>query len=231
MAPLRTLIVDDEPAARQGIRVLLAGDPEIEIIGECADGLTAAQAIRDDPPDLLFLDVQMPEMNGFEVLDAVGPDAVRSLVFVTAYDQYALKAFDARALDYLLKPFTAARFGETVERARRALAGEAALDMQQRIGSVLEEVLPPLRDRRIAARVEEAFDAAMERHVPSGSRRGDDGATRRYLAAKLFAQRVEHRRDLQEALSVEVFFRTEDSGLGGATQERLTKLAALVEQG
>jgi two-component system, LytTR family, response regulator len=149
---IRTLIVDDEEPARRRLVTMLGDHTGFEVIGECANGPEAVEEIASQEPDLLFLDVQMPEMNGFEVVDAVGPDAVRSLVFVTAYDQYALQAFDARAIDYLLKPFTAVRFSETLDRVRRVLAGEAALDVQQRIGGVLEDVLPPLRERRIAAR-------------------------------------------------------------------------------
>jgi two-component system LytT family response regulator len=150
---IRTLIVDDEAPARRRVATMLGDHEGFEIIGECANGPDAVEEILSTWPDLVFLDVQMPEMSGFEVVDAVGPDALRSLVFVTAYDAYALQAFDARALDYLLKPFTTARFNQTLERVRRSLAGEAALDARQRLlEGVLEDVLPPLRERRIAAR-------------------------------------------------------------------------------
>ena len=120
---MRTLIVDDEPLARERIRTLLRDEPDIELIGECADGKEAVSAIQGKNPELLFLDVQMPEMDGFAVLEAVGPERVPAVVFVTAYDRYALRAFDVHALDYLLKPFDRERFHKALERAR-AQVGE-----------------------------------------------------------------------------------------------------------
>ena len=149
---IRALIVDDEGPARARIAALLGEHQGFEIIGECDNGPDAVDAIVARRPDLVFLDVQMPEMSGFEVVDAVGVDVFRALVFVTAYDEFALRAFDARALDYLLKPFTNARFEETLERARRVLAGDAARDLHQRMGDVLDQLLPPIPERRIAAR-------------------------------------------------------------------------------
>ena len=115
---IRTLIVDDEQMARASIRVLLGGDPEIELVGECASGVDAVTAIAARSPDLVFLDVQMPRMNGFEVLEAVGDNRRFVVVFVTAYDSYALEAFDVQALDYVLKPFDDRRFHRAVERAK-----------------------------------------------------------------------------------------------------------------
>jgi len=120
---MRTLIVDDEPLARERLRTLLRDEPDIELIGECADGKEAVSAIQGKNPELLFLDVQMPEMDGFAVLEAVGPERVPAVVFVTAYDRYALRAFDVHALDYLLKPFDRERFQKALERAR-AQVGE-----------------------------------------------------------------------------------------------------------
>jgi two-component system LytT family response regulator len=113
-----TLIVDDEPLARRTIRNLLAEDPDVEIIGECAGGAEAVESIRRRPPDLLFLDIQMPGMDGFDVLSAVELERISAVIFVTAYDAYALKAFEVHALDYLLKPFTDERFGEALARAK-----------------------------------------------------------------------------------------------------------------
>ncbi|UCC48423.1 MAG: response regulator, partial [Gemmatimonadota bacterium] len=104
MDKIRALIVDDEPVAREGIRVLLQDDPEFEVVGECADGREAVEAIQELSPDLVFLDVQMPELDGFGVIEKVGAETMPVVVFVTAYDQYALRAFDVAALDYLLKP-------------------------------------------------------------------------------------------------------------------------------
>jgi two-component system LytT family response regulator len=115
---IRTLIVDDEPLARSNIAVLLGSDPEIEVIGGCGTGRDALAAIRTAKPDLVFLDVQMPEFDGFDVLEKLGRDLPSAIIFVTAYDQYALRAFDAGALDYLLKPFDNARFERALGRAK-----------------------------------------------------------------------------------------------------------------
>jgi two-component system LytT family response regulator len=115
---LTALIVDDEAPARKRLRDLIAAEPDIDLVGECEDGPSAVDAILALEPDILFLDVQMPEMDGFEVLDAVGVGVVPSVVFVTAYDEHALAAFEARAIDYLLKPFTRKRFSETLRRVR-----------------------------------------------------------------------------------------------------------------
>src|SRR5689334_15310644 len=107
---IRALIVDDEPLARRRIKTLLAHDSSVEVIGECSDGQKAVNCIRELAPDLVFLDVQMPAMDGFEVIRTMGAERMPAVVFVTAYDQYALKAFDVNALDYLLKPFNRSRF-------------------------------------------------------------------------------------------------------------------------
>ncbi|HEX9887522.1 MAG TPA: response regulator, partial [Longimicrobiales bacterium] len=113
---LTALVVDDEAPARKRLRDLIAAEPGIELVAECEDGPTAVRAIRELRPDIVFLDVQMPEMDGFGVLGEVGPAAAPWIVFVTAYDQHALAAFEARAVDYLLKPFTRERFRETLAR-------------------------------------------------------------------------------------------------------------------
>ncbi len=127
MTKLPVLIVDDERICRGGILRLLATDPEIEIAGECANGLDAVAAIRAQRPGLVFLDIQMPEMGGFEVLRALAPEETPAVIFVTAYDQYAIQAFEVNALDYLLKPFSDERFARALARAkaapRQSLAG------------------------------------------------------------------------------------------------------------
>jgi two-component system LytT family response regulator len=110
--------VDDEPLARSNLTVLLRLDPEVEIVAECGSGKEALAEIRKRKPDLVFLDVQMPECDGFDVVEQLGKDLPHAVVFVTAYDQYALKAFEAGAIDYLLKPFDNARFGRALCRAK-----------------------------------------------------------------------------------------------------------------
>jgi two-component system LytT family response regulator len=120
-AKIRTLIVDDEPLARSNLFVLLRRDPQIEIVSECGSGAEALEEIRDARPDLVFLDIQMPECDGFDVLELLGKPLPPAIVFVTAYDQYALRAFEAGALDYLLKPFDNARFDRALDRAKQRL--------------------------------------------------------------------------------------------------------------
>ena len=134
---IRTLIVDDEPLARDGIRVRLEQEADIEIAGEAGDGLAAAEAIKLLLPDLVFLDVQMPGCNGFQVVEKVADVHLPVIVFVTAYDQYALKAFDVHALDYLLKPFTGSRFQEALHRARAEINREGDLESHRRLLNLL----------------------------------------------------------------------------------------------
>ena len=110
--------MDDEPIARRNLRALLRGSADVEIVGECGSGADAVKVIQADPPDLLFLDVQMPEMSGFELLKQIDLGRIPAVIFVTAYDQYALKAFEVQALDYLLKPFDDERFAVALDRAR-----------------------------------------------------------------------------------------------------------------
>lgn len=119
---IRTIIVDDEPLARSNLRILLRRDPAIEIVKECGSGAEAVAAIRAARPDLLFLDIQMPECDGFDVLEMLGGSAPPAVVFVTAYDEYALRAFEAGALDYILKPFDSARFDRALVRAKDRLS-------------------------------------------------------------------------------------------------------------
>lgn len=138
MRSIRTLIVDDEPAARSGMRHLLARDPEIVVTGECASGGQAVAAIRDAAPDLVFLDVQMPECDGFDVLRQVGVEDAPAVVFVTAYDQYALRAFDVHAIDYLLKPFSDARFREALERAKQQVHQGRLGQLSKNLAALLE---------------------------------------------------------------------------------------------
>ena len=136
---IRTLIVDDEPLARRNLRVLLEKDPQIEILDECRNGREAVKAINTLSPDLIFLDIQMPEMDGFDVLEGAGPEHIQAIIFVTAFDQYALKAFDVHALDYLLKPFDDERFAHALQRAKRQIEARNINKLTQRLLALLEE--------------------------------------------------------------------------------------------
>lgn len=120
---IRALIVDDEPLARERIRALLEAEPDIEIAGEAVNGRKAVEAIQKLKPALVFLDIQMPGLDGFQVIDAVGPVRMPAVIFITAYDQHAIKAFEVNALDYLLKPFDDDRFAAALRRARKDLSG------------------------------------------------------------------------------------------------------------
>src|SRR6516162_4108623 len=130
-AAIHALVVDDELLARRNLTVLLRGDPAITSVAECGSGLEAIEEIRRSKPDLVFLDVQMPECGGFDVLELLGSDVPSAIVFVTAYDEYALRAFEAGALDYLLKPFDDARFRRALERAKDKLAHYTPLKPQR----------------------------------------------------------------------------------------------------
>lgn len=125
---IRALIVDDEQPARRTVRRLLGEHPYIEIVGECADGASAVTTILEQQPDLVFLDVQMPEMSGFDVIRSVGVDRMPATVFVTAYDEYAVSAFDANAVDYLLKPISRQRFARALARAHHDLAAQFSVE-------------------------------------------------------------------------------------------------------
>ena len=134
----RAAIVDDEPPARGTLKLLLSGEPDFEVIAECAHGEEAVAAITRALPDLVFLDVQMPGMDGFEVLRRVGPATIPALVFVTAYDRYALRAFETHALDYLLKPFSDERFAEVLARVRGRLRERRFAEAGRRLTALLE---------------------------------------------------------------------------------------------
>lgn len=134
---VRALIVDDEPPARQRIRQLLAPETEIEVIGECGDGREAIARIESQRPDLLLLDVQMPEISGFDVLRALPPAIWPAVIFTTAYDEHALAAFEVHALDFLLKPINPARFHEAVQRACRFIQDRQVAAFNQGVPEVL----------------------------------------------------------------------------------------------
>lgn len=139
-ACIRTLIVDDESLARERIRDMISSDREIEIIAECVNGREAIEAIQKHSPDLVFLDVEMPGIDGFGVLEALPPGQIPTVIFVTAYDQYAVRAFEVYALDYLLKPFDQERFDKAIERAKTHISSERNEVLSQRILRALEEI-------------------------------------------------------------------------------------------
>jgi two-component system, LytTR family, response regulator len=143
---ISALIVDDEPHARRSIRRFLDSDATVEIIGECADGESALQMIRSKKPDLVFLDIRMPEMTGLDVIRSLG-SKMPVTVFVTAYDHYALSAFDANAIDYLLKPFGKERFQRALLRAREQIAGRSGMNDVRRLLTGLEKEQPKYLDR------------------------------------------------------------------------------------
>jgi two-component system LytT family response regulator len=144
---VRVLIADDEAPARQKVRRLLADEPDVEVVGEAATGAEAVQAIRDTSPDVVFLDIQMPVLDGFGVVEEVGVDAMPHVVFVTAYDEHALRAFEVRALDYLLKAVTPDRFRAVLQRVRAQLARgrEAAGELAERLDQLVGALAPKPR--------------------------------------------------------------------------------------
>jgi two-component system, LytTR family, response regulator len=135
---IRTLIVDDEPLARQGIRLLLQNEPDLVVLGECANGAEALKLLESERPELMFLDVQMPEMDGFSLLAALPADKRPVVIFVTAYDRHAVQAFEVAAIDYLLKPLKPARFREALQRARQQLQSRDTSTLNQRLQDLLE---------------------------------------------------------------------------------------------
>jgi two-component system, LytTR family, response regulator len=137
---IRALIVDDEPLARRRIRKLLSRDGDVEVIGDCANGYEAINAITEHNPDLLFLDVQMPEIDGFAVLERIDPHKLPFVIFVTAYDRYALKAFEVSAVDYLLKPFDRKRFEKALQRVKTRSLAERGSELNQQTIALLREL-------------------------------------------------------------------------------------------
>ena len=151
--PIRAMIIDDEPLARQRLEDLLAREKGIEIIGTVDNGADAPEAIRWLQPDLVFLDVQMPGRSGIEVVAAVGPERMPVTIFVTAYDQFALKAFDLAALDYLVKPFDDERFEQAIRRARDAVERRDAGNLARQLASLLEKTQTPPQESKYLERI------------------------------------------------------------------------------
>jgi len=140
MKKIRTLIVDDEPLAREGLETILKSDPEIEVIGTSADGQSALEAIRTRAPDLVFLEIQMPKRDGFGVLGELKPAERPVVVFVTAYDQHAIRAFEVSAVDYLLKPYSDSRFAAALARAKEEIRKSRTSNLSGQIENLLAQV-------------------------------------------------------------------------------------------
>jgi two-component system, LytTR family, response regulator len=203
---ITVVIADDEAPARRKIRDLLAREEDVEVVGEAGDGAEAVALIRRAHPDLVFLDIQMPRLDGFGVIGEVGVGAAPFVVFVTAFDEYALRAFEVQALDYLLKPFAPTRFREVLARVRRQLAAGPPHDLPDRIARLLEAVQPaPRYLRQVLA------DKGDERQVVLPADNIDRiVADRNYL--RLFSGGVEYLRrgvltDLEQRLDPEQFLR------------------------
>ncbi len=161
MKPIRTLIVDDEDLCRRGIRLLLSEDRDFELIGECANGRSAIRKINATNPDLVFLDIQMPEISGFDVLERIEPKKVPYVIFVTAYDEFAVKAFDVHALDYILKPFSKARFSRALDRAKSRIRSEEIASFGRSLTELMHD--PGVRNRLRGGEAAEAGQALLER--------------------------------------------------------------------
>jgi two-component system LytT family response regulator len=164
---IRTLLVDDERLARRGLELRLAAAADVEIVGECENGREAIEQVAALAPDLMFLDIQMPGLSGFDVLARLAQDTLPLVVFVTAFDRYAIEAFEARALDYLLKPVEDARLEQALARVRRQLAERAALEQHERLMALLADVrgagelAPEEVLTRVAAGASTAYPAVL----------------------------------------------------------------------
>jgi len=162
-SPIRALVVDNEPLARERLHELLDEAPGVAVIGDAEDGPEALTAIQEQDPDLVFLDVQMPGMSGIDVIEEIGPEAMPVTVFVTAYDQYAIKAFDLAAVDYLLKPFDDERFEQALQRARKQIASQEDEAISDRLLRLLRE-----RDSSLLEEQSERDDPYLERIAVQG---------------------------------------------------------------
>ncbi|MEW6210354.1 MAG: response regulator, partial [Acidobacteriota bacterium] len=140
MERIRVLIVDDEPLAREGVRMRLSGEADFEIVGECSTGRKAVEAIERLAPDLVFLDIEMPRLDGFSVIETVGAKRMPAVIFVTAYDEHALRAFEVHALDYLLKPIDSARFREAIDRARQRIRNRDLESINRKLSDLIADI-------------------------------------------------------------------------------------------
>ena len=165
MKRIRTLVVDDERLARQKVRTLLDDDPEIEVVGECANGTDALAAVRKSKPDLLLLDIEMPGLNGFEVLQRLRSERLPMVVFITAHDEYAVRAFEVEAVDYVMKPFDRRRFHDALRRAKRQMSDDAS-ESEARILRLLERIVKPQKSSSLDHFVVKSRDRTFLVAVP-----------------------------------------------------------------
>jgi two-component system LytT family response regulator len=161
MSAIRTLIVDDEPLARKSLRLLLQQDRDIEIVGECKNGMETVKQIREKSPELVFLDIQMPQMDGLDVVRTIGIEKMPAVVFVTAYDKYAVEAFETQALDYLLKPFDDTRFHRALRRAKASLHRKGMETLAVSLSRLLNDNQSRRDSRRSRARVHGQFSSHL----------------------------------------------------------------------
>ncbi|MGE5927655.1 MAG: LytR/AlgR family response regulator transcription factor [Gemmatimonadota bacterium] len=162
MTALRVLIADDEPLSRDCVRLALAAQPGVEVVAECADGLEAAEAIPRLAPDLVFLDVRMPGLDGFEIIERIGAGRMPPVVFVTAFDAHAIRAFSTHALDYVLKPFEDARLAAAIERAREQIGLRREGELGRRLAALVRSAAPPPVTRLLVTRGEVSCFVALD---------------------------------------------------------------------
>ena len=212
MKPIRLLVVDDEPLARAGVRSLLANDEEIEVIGECGDGAEAVVAIIDLQPDAVLLDIKMPELSGLDVVRTIGVEQMPLVVFITAYDEHALRAFELHAVDYLLKPFDDERFVQTIDRVKREFRTRAAAQLSEKLLNVLQETQP--RSARYLSRIVVRGDGRtlLLRASDVDWIEAADYYARIHSGAKSHLLR-ETMNDLEARLDPDVFFRVHRSAI------------------
>lgn len=203
---IKVLIADDEAPARRKILDLLAAESDVQVVAEAADGIEAVRQIRATSPDLVLLDIQMPRLDGFGVVEQIGTEGIPALVFITAYDEHALKAFEVHALDYLLKPFSPTRFRQVLDRVRRQIAVGLPPDLGRRLEQLLGSVQPPARYPRHFL-VEKGHEREVLLPADAIDRIVSD---RNYL--RLFSEGVEYLRrgslnDFEKRLDPEKFLR------------------------
>ena len=211
---VRALIVDDEPLARQRIEDLLAHEQNIEIAGTASTGTEAVQSIRRLKPDLVFLDVQMPGMTGLQVVDAIGAEAMPATIFTTAYDKFALQAFDRAAVDYLVKPFDDERFAQALRRARKSIDLEEVGRMTKRLLALVQSTQPPAPKNEYLERI--SVESRGQLRVVPVSKVDYITASGPYaelhVGDRTFAIR-ERMQTLEERLDPDVFFRIHRSAI------------------